>query len=441
MEHQKTEWKTSWHDEYLKWICAFANAQGGVLEIGKDDKGNVVGLENAEKLLEDIPNKITNTMGIVEDIDLIEENDKKYIRITVSPYANIISYHGKLYYRSGSTTQELRGSALSEFLMKKQGKNWDDFPIPDVTSADLDLVAFREFRKKALASKRLTQKDLELSDSELIYSLQLMEGKFLKRAAILLFHENPEKWVLGAYVKIGFFETGADLIFQDEVHGSLIEMPDKVLDLIYHKYFKAIISYEGIQRVETYPLPQEAMREAILNAIIHKDYSSGVPIQIKIFDDKVMIFNTGGLLENWTIEKLLSFHGSSTRNPSIASTFFRSGMVESWGRGIEKIMSACKNESKPQPEFDATKSDMAVIFSTISDANITNSITNNDTINQTQEKILELMANNPKITVQILSEKLSIAPRNIKSNIKKLKELNLIQRSGTARTGYWTVKK
>jgi len=99
----------------------------------------------------------------------------------------------------------------------------------------------------------------------------LIEGDYIKRAALLLFHQDPENWVPGAYVKIGFFENATDLLYQDEIHGPLITMADKIEDLVYLKYFKGIISYDGLQRIETYPIPRTAFREAVLNAIVHRD--------------------------------------------------------------------------------------------------------------------------------------------------------------------------
>ncbi|MDR0415939.1 MAG: ATP-binding protein, partial [Propionibacteriaceae bacterium] len=131
-EKQTVEWKSSWRDEYLKWVCGFANAQGGVLEIGKDDRGTVVGLADAKKLLEDIPNKINNSMAIVADVDLREESDLQYLVVTVAPYPYPISYHGRYYYRSGATNRELTGNALDEFILKKQGRTWDGVPAPRV---------------------------------------------------------------------------------------------------------------------------------------------------------------------------------------------------------------------------------------------------------------------------------------------------------------------
>ena len=106
-EKQNIEWKEIWKDEYLAWICGFANAQGGTLYIGKNDKGETAGLSNAGKLLEDLPNKIRDAMGIVVPIDLISEGDKEYISISVRPYPIAISYKGIYYYRSGSTNQRL----------------------------------------------------------------------------------------------------------------------------------------------------------------------------------------------------------------------------------------------------------------------------------------------------------------------------------------------
>ena len=111
-EAQNLEWKSSWRDEYLKWICGFANAQGGVLVIGKNDRGEIVGVKNPLRLLEEIPNKTQSLLGIVVDVNLKSEESGEYLEITVDPYPNPISYKGEYHYRSGSTKQVLRGSRV-----------------------------------------------------------------------------------------------------------------------------------------------------------------------------------------------------------------------------------------------------------------------------------------------------------------------------------------
>jgi ATP-dependent DNA helicase RecG len=141
------------------------------------------------------------------------------------------------------------------------------------------------------------------------------------------------------------------LRFQDEIHGNLFEQIEKTTELLFTKYIKALISYEGLNRVETYEYPKEAIREALLNAVAHKDYSGGVPIQISVYKDKLMIWNEGQLPENWTIETLLDKHSSKPFNPDIANALFRSGYIESWGRGISKMTEQCFDFGLPAPLF------------------------------------------------------------------------------------------
>lgn len=363
-EHQNIEWKESWHNDYFKWICGFANAQGGTLFIGIDDKGNTKHLDNAKKLLEDLPNQVRDLLGLMVDVNLHTQNGADYLEIVVEPYPFPISLRGKYYYRSGSTLQELKGAALAKFLLQRQGKKWDGVPVPNITADDLKNDTFDFFRKKVTKSKRLETEDIDGTNQELLESLQLYleDEKMLKRAAILLFHPKPEKYVTGAYIKIGFFENEADLMYQDEAHGNLFEQIEKTMDLLFSKYIKALISYEGISRVETYEYPKEAIREALLNAVAHKDYSGGAPIQIKVFNDRIMIWNDGQLPDNWTVSNLLKKHASKPYNPDIANTLFRSGYIESWGRGIEKMMNYCLEVGIPAPNYSFEGSDFLVEF-------------------------------------------------------------------------------
>lgn len=125
-ESQNIEWKSKWKDEYLEWICGYANAQGGKIYIGCDDDGKIIGLPNAHKLLEDIPNKVRDAMGIIVGVNLYEEDGKEYIEIDVPAYPIGISCKGVYYFRSGSTRQILTGPALEAFLMRKRGATWDN---------------------------------------------------------------------------------------------------------------------------------------------------------------------------------------------------------------------------------------------------------------------------------------------------------------------------
>jgi len=361
-EHQHMEWKESWRDDYLRWICGFANAEGGVLVIGRDDRGRAVGVANAARLLEEIPNKVRDVLGIMVEVNLRREDGKDLLEIRVEPYPSPVSYKGEYHYRSGSTKQELKGAALSRFLLKKQGLHWDGVPMPRLTLGDCNPAALQWFRDKAAKSGRVDEQVLADGDAALLASLQLDDGEHLKRAAALLFGKEPERFVPGAFIKLGFFVTDDDLRYQDEIHGDLFSQVEKTLDTLCAKYLKAYISYEGLQRLETYLFPLPALREALLNAVMHKDYSSGIPIQISVYAHQIVLWNAGQLPEHWTLERLMGKHPSHPFNPLLASAFFRAGYVESWGRGIEKMRRECANHDVPAPIFDTSMSGLMLTF-------------------------------------------------------------------------------
>ena len=421
-ESQTVEWKWAWQDEFLKWLCGYANTDGGILHIGVNDDGFVVGVENSKKMLEALPNKINDRLGIlasvqihkaigaenirygvnvpmsvseklinqyacgligIDDIDvsdkrfkslsIIEKENKiwedvngirEYISIEIVKYPFAISCDGKYYKRSGSTLHELNGFELQNFLLKRAGKTWDSVALPGINVSDLSKEALDEFRKKAVKSNRMMESEVNVSDELLLRNLKLFDGKYLTRAAILLFYPEPEQFATGAYIKLGYFSTmGAfgenaeeieDLQYQDVVDGPLILQVDKAIDLIFSKYFKALVNYEGVQRVETYMLTRGMVRELLLNAINHKDYATGVPIQVSVYDDRIVIFNMGEWSKRVpTDERVYEKHESVPHNPKIADVSFRSGDVESWGRGFLKIKADCKQINAPLPVIDA----------------------------------------------------------------------------------------
>ncbi len=426
-ENQNIEWKEIWKDEYLKWICGFANANGGKIFIGKNDKGEIVGLKNYKKLLEDIPNKIKNILGILVDVNLHKTKSGNYIEIIVEKQPFPVNYKGQYFYRSGSTNQELKGLALDKFMLQKKGKTWDSIVMPNVKITDLDNKTFEFFKNKANNSKRIDDSVLTDNIPNLLENLKLLENKQLKRAAILLFHPDPEKFITGAFIKIGYFQTDTELIYQDEIHGNLFEQIEKTIELLFTKYIKAIISYEGIHRVETYEYPKEAVREAVLNALTHKDYSASPPIQISVYDDKIMIWNYGKLPENWTIENLTIKHSSIPFNPDIANTFFRAGYVESWGRGTIKIIEKCNEQGLPNPEFSNTGNDFWLIFrKDIYNEEFLKSIK----LNHRQLSALLFWKKEKEITNSMYSKKYNITDRTALRDLNDLVKKGLLKKIG-----------
>ena len=218
-EGQNLEWKESWRDDHLRWVCGFADAEGGVLVIGRDDKGQVVRITNASRLLEELPNKIRDLLGIVVDVNLHSEAGAEYLEVVTPAYPSPISYRGHYFKRSGSTPQELKGAALDRFLLRKQGRTWDAVPTPGVTLKDLSGAAVRRFRALARSSGRVEPGTLGAPVADLIDKLRLREGAHLKRAALLRKHAslpyNPN--VANAFFRAGEIEAwgrGIQRIFQ-----------------------------------------------------------------------------------------------------------------------------------------------------------------------------------------------------------------------------------
>lgn len=450
-ENQHTEWKESWRDEYLKWLCGFANAEGGVLVIGMNDKGKPVGVSDAKKLLVDLPNKIRDVLGILADVRLVRKDGKDLVEISVEPYPSPISYKGEYHYRTGSTKQELKGAALEQFLLRKRGLHWDQVPEPSFMPRSCSEKALKHFKKAARESGRVDKAVLQDTREVLLANLELLDKHGLRRAACLLFSDTPEKFVSGAWIKVGFFQTDDDLRFQDELHGNLFAQVDQTLELLHFKYLKAYISYRGVQRVEKYLFPYAAIREALLNAVVHKDYSSGIPIQISVYEDKIIFWNPGYMPENWTMRKFLGKHPSQPFNPLLASAFFRAGYIESWGRGIAKILRACEEHGIESPEYDFETAGVTVQFvanpdhlqgdngvegTTPKTTPITTSIT---TSNETSDRILSLMRDRPTISLQELSDAMGMTRDGVKYHIAKLKRDGWLQRVGSSRSGHWEV--
>lgn len=287
------------------------------------------------------------------DVSVADDSDNnlKYLVIKVNKYENPVSYHGKYYKRVGSTTQEVTGFELNDLILNAYGLSWDAVSIPDVSVKDLDERAFKVFKTWAIRTNRFKEEELEISNEALLQNLRAFDKERLTRAAVMAFHPDPEKWVIGAYTKIGYFANDADILFQNEIHGSLMTQVEDALDIIYTKYMKALISYpDEIHRAETYFFPRGAFRELLLNALIHKDYTKPYPIQILIYKDKIDIWNIGEMPETVKIEDLYKLHHSAPRNPKIADIFFKCGFIESWGRGYFKIKTICEEQNATLPE-------------------------------------------------------------------------------------------
>ena len=466
-EDQHIEFKQSWRDEYLQYICGFANAQGGTLYIGIDDKGEVCGIKNAHTLLENLPNQINQTMGLLAQVDLHVDEEKEYISIHVEPSDQAISYRGKFYYRSGSTLQEMNGVALTDFLFRKNNTTWDQSIVEEATLNELDAESVDYFVRKAVDAQRLDASVRELSHIQLLRKLKLVNHEDqLTMAALLLFGKDIEKWNLMASFRIGRFQQSqANLLFQDNIVCPLIHMPERVLWTLRSRYLVAPIHYEGLQRIEPLEIPEDALREMVCNAIVHKNYL-GPHIQMRVWDDKIELWNFGELPYNYTIEKLLQTHESYPRNPLIAQIFYLAGLIEQWGRGYEKIHDAFVREHLMQPTFEQARGGILVTiprekFIAIQTGKSIGAELSTTPDDQTSQKSVQKSTEKQQAIYDLIKNKGSIEPLNEPLNellnteriallldipystakriVKDLEKKGLIVRVGSKKNGYWEI--
>ena len=451
-ECQNVEYKSSWQDEYLKWICGFANAQGAVMYFGVNDDLEVIGLKQTKKLMEDIPNKIVKFMGLVVDVNLHEQDGLEYIEVAIEPSNVQISFKVKYYYRSGSTMQELNGAALQQFILKKMGRSWDDITNDRATMEDIDRKAIDYFLRKGIEAQRIPENELNSSTEEVLTNLGLVDDKgFLKNAAILLFGNNPLKFFPSVRFKIGRFgKDEADLMFQDVIEGNIIQMADRVIEVLQAKYLVSPVRFEGMQRYETLEIPKEALREILYNSLAHKDYT-GPDIQMHVYNDQIEIWNEGTLPEGYDEKVLYSKHSSKPRNRNIADTMFKAGFIDTWGRGYKKIHDGFEAAGLPMPKVQNFCGGVQVTIERTKFMQMSGASDNGGSfggsggslavaqLSERQKRICETIKSNPKVTVEQMTVALSVAKRTLERELAALQKMGVLVREGNTSAGHWVI--
>jgi ATP-dependent DNA helicase RecG len=249
-----------------------------------------------------------------------------------------------------------------------------------------------------------------------------------------------------------FSGSEANLITQDVIEGNIIQMADRVVEMLKSKYLTMPITFKGMNRIEKLEIPEDALREILYNAIIHKDYT-GVHIQMRVWDDYCEIWNEGELPVGFTPETLLQQHASRPRNRNIANAFFKAGFIDAWGRGYKKIREGFEGAGLPMPKIESAYGGVRVTFQR-NNVNIgqSNVLGNRETISATQlserqVKIvyrlietgqwnaLENVLENVLETSATLAALFNVDPRTIRRDLNILQSKGVIRRDGPDRGG------
>ena len=370
IESETEERKEAWDEETcVKALAALANTKGGCLWVGVKDNGTVVGWNGSGKDQEAISNKIVSILQVHPASMLVETKDNKSVlMIQMHKAAFPVALRGRYYRRVGNSSRELPAEELPRFLLERTGQTWDalpsDFGFDALKTSTLD-----DFR--VLARERLPAMAPSDTNEIILNKLKLVTHENrLKRAAFLLFGGEPQRLVPTAQIQIGRFKDDETILDDKRLTGNLFEQLDQVEKTLRQYFFiryefptgqEARSGVEALQRDEVWEFPYKAVREAILNALIHRDYTSTGRIQVRVYDDRMIISNPGGLPLGLTVTNLLQEpHDSLPRNPILAEVCYYAKLVEQWGSGTIRMRNACKAQGLPDPVFQSTPTNFTV---------------------------------------------------------------------------------
>ncbi len=428
-EGYKLEFKETFSSSIGKEVCAFANASGGKIILGVRDDNTIRGcsLNNSEfSRIQDIARNIEPSFNVsieqVDDLVVIDVSEGKE-----KPY----SVNGHFYIRQGANSQKLRRDEVRGFFQRENLIRFDNKANPDFDIRnDFDREKFKAFVQKLGVDKSLPQKNL-------LQNLGLVTDGKLNNTGVLFFSHRISKFFLNSVICCVLYDgrTKTKILDKKEYDGDFVSnFNDAVLFVLRNLRTEFVI--EKIEREEKEEIPENALRELIINAMAHRDYFSEGRILIEIFSDNVKISNPGSLL----FDKKDFGKRSLSRNPLIVDIAHRLKFVERLGSGIERVREILKDRVK----FEISSDWFEVIIKRRQIRIIAEETENyrksSPKVHQkSSPKIIELMRENPNITITELSLIIGITERGIKKNIAKLKQEGIIKRVGSYRAGYWKV--
>lgn len=350
-ENERLEYKTSLSEKHEATItlAAFATAQGGEVRFGVTSDGQRVGVQIGKTTLEELANYIKQNTDPPQFPSITIEGDESsavvIVRIEESPIKPVWAF-GRPYKRVGRSNQTLSREETQRLTEATWGSTWDALLCPHFELQDLDRASIENFLRRAGL-------DPELSTDIMVENLGLRSGDGLCYAAALLFAKNPQRYVPDAQVQCARFLDTTSLNFLDQrtFAGGLLSQIEEAITFVKRNTRQAIRITGSPQHERVPEYPEVAVREAIINAVCHRDYASSGTVQVRIYADRMEVWNPGTLPSDLTVESLYSEHASRPRNRRIAEAFHRARLIERWGTGTLRIIGAFREQGLPPPEF------------------------------------------------------------------------------------------
>lgn len=377
----------------LEDLAAFANTRGGSLVIGVDDDGTVVGFDPTDAELRTILGEIVDTLDLRPEVVRLPTNTgARVLELRVMPPGRLVSCNGRYLVRVGTTNRTMTDEELARRSLEVSGQSWDS--LPGGTDRDIDPERVAWFADVARRG-RLPHASSSDRPEAVLNNIGLRRDGRPTRAGVLVFGFNPSLLVPACRVHVGRFSQGR--ILDDRMfEGNLLTQLEGVLGRLetYLLSRLEVSASEGtrmgvgriiggtgeryapnpaipdslltiveVQRREVWEYPLVALREALVNALIHRDYSDPGDVQVRVHDDSLEIFSPGGLPFGMTVEALRTEgHLSRPRNPLLAQAFYLASLVERWGSGTTRMIQACRDQGLPEPELLEVAGGFKVVF-------------------------------------------------------------------------------
>ena len=361
-ESQRTEFKSSFNVEAMESITAFANTEGGCVLVGVSNKGKIVGVDTNEESVQQWVNEIKSKTepAILVDAERYEIEGKAAVMLSVPEYpVKPIALQGRFYKRIGNSNHLLSATEIANLSMLSLQVSWDSFPALGKALEDLDTESIDRFIERVSSNGRLSLSGKTWTDK--LRKLKLINGETPTNAAYLLFGKGN----IGYNVHAGRFKTPSMIIDDRMMNGNLFQTVEETMRFLLSQIKVAYeITGKTTQRTEIFEYPLPALREIVLNTIIHRDYTSPMDVQIKVFDQKITFFSPGELYGKQTIEALRTDdYQAYTRNKLIAEAFYLTGDIEKYGTGYTRIRSEIASYPTMKFEFEEKPSAWLVTIS------------------------------------------------------------------------------
>lgn len=444
-------------EKYIKSVIAFANTAGGKIVIGVDDETHeIVGVDKDEvfKIMDNITNTISDMCypQIFPNIRVDTIDDKSIIVIEIYPGASRPYYIKSLgkevgtYIRVSGTSRPADEAILKDLELQGTNHSFDEMVCVeqkyDGDNAEKLCAAIKRYMVEAARTKSEKEKVKDVMVQNLVNwgVLKKLDGALVPTNAFVLLTNNIFPF---AKIQCALFKGTERVVFIDkrDFDGPLYEQIEEAYEFVL-KHINLGAEINGLVRSDIYELPTEAIREAIVNATTHRNFLDRACVQVAVYDDRVEITSPGMLYGGLTIAQIKE-GGSKIRNRCVAEVFSRMKIIESWGTGIKRMFSSCKEYGIREPELLEIGDSFRVnlyrpsyneVHQKVHQSSPKSSLKDR---NQTQQKILDMILENPEITQIAMAEKLDITSRAIKKNIKELIDKGLVERIGSARKGYW----